>query len=220
MTDGAAVARSVLTAGVRAPRRRADRRVDHRRTGLRRRARGRHGLDGHARREGGPGADVIVVADGPGNLGTDTTWGVSALGSGNALNAVAALGGRPIPSPADQLRRRACATSGRLASFAHDPARRLPRADGRARAGARGRGPARTDLGRAARREARGAASARGGRRPARRWTSSPTAASSPARWAEASTTTRRSSSPRARPGVLAGRVAAGNRRWRAGGDA
>lgn len=43
-------------------------------------------------------ADVIVVADGPGNLGTDTTWGVSALGSGNALNAVAALGGRPIPS--------------------------------------------------------------------------------------------------------------------------
>ncbi len=44
------------------------------------------------------GADVIVVADGPGNLGTDTTWGVSALASGNALNAVAALGGRPIPS--------------------------------------------------------------------------------------------------------------------------
>lgn len=44
------------------------------------------------------GADVIVVADGPGNLGTDTTWGVTSLASGNALNAVAALGGRPIPS--------------------------------------------------------------------------------------------------------------------------
>jgi hypothetical protein len=43
-------------------------------------------------------ADVIVVADGPGNLGTDTTWGVSALSSGNALNAAAALGGRPLPS--------------------------------------------------------------------------------------------------------------------------
>lgn len=42
------------------------------------------------------GADVIVVADGPGNLGSDTTWGVSALGSGNALNAAATLGGRPI----------------------------------------------------------------------------------------------------------------------------
>jgi hypothetical protein len=44
------------------------------------------------------GADVIVVADGPGNLGTDTTWGVSALGSGNSLNAVATIGGRPIPA--------------------------------------------------------------------------------------------------------------------------
>ena len=44
------------------------------------------------------GAEVIVVADGPGNLGTDTTWGVSALGSGNVLNAVAALGGRPVPA--------------------------------------------------------------------------------------------------------------------------
>ena len=41
-------------------------------------------------------ADVVVVADGPGNLGTDTTWGVSALGSGEALNAVEALGGRPV----------------------------------------------------------------------------------------------------------------------------
>ena len=42
------------------------------------------------------GADVVVVADGPGNLGTDTTWGVSALGSGHALDAVEALGGRPV----------------------------------------------------------------------------------------------------------------------------
>jgi hypothetical protein len=41
-------------------------------------------------------ADVVVVADGPGNLGTDTTWGVSALGSGEALNAAEALGGRPV----------------------------------------------------------------------------------------------------------------------------
>ena len=32
-------------------------------------------------------AEVIVVADGPGNLGTDTTWGVSALASGHALMA-------------------------------------------------------------------------------------------------------------------------------------
>ena len=44
------------------------------------------------------GADVAIVADGPGNLGTETTWGVSALGSGHALMAAATLGGRPIPA--------------------------------------------------------------------------------------------------------------------------
>lgn len=42
------------------------------------------------------GAEVVVVADGPGNLGTDTKWGVSALASGEALNAVEALRGRPV----------------------------------------------------------------------------------------------------------------------------
>jgi hypothetical protein len=42
------------------------------------------------------GAEVIVVADGPGNLGTDTKWGVSALASGHALNAAEVLGGRPV----------------------------------------------------------------------------------------------------------------------------
>jgi Protein of unknown function (DUF3866) len=41
-------------------------------------------------------ADVAIVADGPGNLGTETTWGVSALASGHALMAAATLGGRPI----------------------------------------------------------------------------------------------------------------------------
>jgi hypothetical protein len=42
------------------------------------------------------GADVVLVADGPGTLGTETTWGVSALGSGHALNAAETVGGRPI----------------------------------------------------------------------------------------------------------------------------
>jgi hypothetical protein len=42
------------------------------------------------------GADVVVVADGPGNLGTATTWGVSALANGNALDAAETLGGRPV----------------------------------------------------------------------------------------------------------------------------
>jgi hypothetical protein len=41
-------------------------------------------------------AEVVIVADGPGNLGTDTTWGVSALSSGEALNAVEALAGTPV----------------------------------------------------------------------------------------------------------------------------
>jgi len=41
-------------------------------------------------------AEVIVVADGPGNLGTDTTWGVSALASGHALMAASTLKGRPV----------------------------------------------------------------------------------------------------------------------------
>ncbi len=41
-------------------------------------------------------AEVVVVADGPGNLGTATTWGVSALASGHALDAAETLGGRPV----------------------------------------------------------------------------------------------------------------------------
>lgn len=41
-------------------------------------------------------ADVIVVADGPGAVGTDTRWGASALNSGHALNAAEALEGRPV----------------------------------------------------------------------------------------------------------------------------
>jgi hypothetical protein len=41
-------------------------------------------------------AEVVVVADGPGNLGTATTWGVSALGGGHTLDDAAAVGGRPI----------------------------------------------------------------------------------------------------------------------------
>ena len=42
------------------------------------------------------GADVAVVIQGPGNLGTDTRWGFSGVAAGEAVNAVAALGGRPI----------------------------------------------------------------------------------------------------------------------------
>ena len=43
-------------------------------------------------------ADVAVVAQGPGNLGTGTRWGFSGVAAGEAVNAVAALGGRPVAS--------------------------------------------------------------------------------------------------------------------------
>jgi Protein of unknown function (DUF3866) len=42
------------------------------------------------------GADIAVVAQGPGNLGTGTRWGFSGVAAGEAVNAVAALGGRPV----------------------------------------------------------------------------------------------------------------------------
>jgi hypothetical protein len=44
------------------------------------------------------GADVAIVTQGPGNLGTGTRWGYSGVAAGEAVNAVAALGGRPVAS--------------------------------------------------------------------------------------------------------------------------
>ncbi len=44
------------------------------------------------------GADVAVVAQGPGNLGTGTRWGFSGVSAGEALNAAAVLGGLPVAS--------------------------------------------------------------------------------------------------------------------------
>lgn len=41
-------------------------------------------------------ADVVVVTQGPGNLGTGTRWGFSGVSAGEALNAVATLGGTGI----------------------------------------------------------------------------------------------------------------------------
>jgi hypothetical protein len=43
-------------------------------------------------------ARVAVVTQGPGNLGTGTRWGFSGVACGEAVNAVAALGGRPVAS--------------------------------------------------------------------------------------------------------------------------
>ncbi|MER6588100.1 DUF3866 family protein [Micromonospora chalcea] len=44
------------------------------------------------------GADLTIVAQGPGNLGTGTRWGFSGVAVGEAVNAVATLGGRPVGS--------------------------------------------------------------------------------------------------------------------------
>ncbi|QFG68658.1 DUF3866 family protein [Ornithinimicrobium pratense] len=41
-------------------------------------------------------ADLAVVVQGPGNLGTGTRWGFSGVAAGEALNAAAVLGGRPV----------------------------------------------------------------------------------------------------------------------------
>lgn len=42
------------------------------------------------------GADVAIVTQGPGNLGTGTTWGFSGVAVGEAVNAASVLGGRPV----------------------------------------------------------------------------------------------------------------------------
>jgi hypothetical protein len=41
-------------------------------------------------------ADLVVITQGPGNLGTGTHWGFSGVGAGEAINAAGTLGGRPI----------------------------------------------------------------------------------------------------------------------------
>ncbi len=42
------------------------------------------------------GAEVVVVTQGPGNLGTGTTWGFSGVAAGEAVNAATAVGARPV----------------------------------------------------------------------------------------------------------------------------
>jgi hypothetical protein len=44
------------------------------------------------------GADVTIVSQGPGNLGTGTHWGFSGVSVGEAINAASILGGRPVGS--------------------------------------------------------------------------------------------------------------------------
>lgn len=41
-------------------------------------------------------ADIAVVTQGPGNLGTGTPWGFSGVAAGEAINAAVAVGARPV----------------------------------------------------------------------------------------------------------------------------
>lgn len=45
------------------------------------------------------GADLAIVAMGPGNLGTGSRWGFALMEVAAVVNAVAAMGGRPIVAP-------------------------------------------------------------------------------------------------------------------------
>jgi hypothetical protein len=42
------------------------------------------------------GAELAVVTQGPGNLGTESRWGFSGVAAGEAINAAGVLGGRPV----------------------------------------------------------------------------------------------------------------------------
>jgi hypothetical protein len=44
------------------------------------------------------GADLAIVTQGPGNLGTGTKWGYSGVAAGEAVNAAATLNGHPVAS--------------------------------------------------------------------------------------------------------------------------
>ncbi|GMA84776.1 hypothetical protein GCM10025868_00260 [Angustibacter aerolatus] len=122
-------------------------------------------------------AEVVVVAQGPGNLGTGTRWGFSGVAAGEAVNAAGVLGGRPVASlrvsQADARERHlgvshhSLTAYGRVALLPADvPVPLLPGEPGRAghRAGRRARGTARAAPAgrRPARRAARGAAGGAG----------------------------------------------------------
>jgi hypothetical protein len=76
------------------------------------------------------GADVAIVTQGPGNLGTGTRWGFSGVAAGEAINAAAVLSGRAVAalrvSQADQRERHrgvshhSMTAYGRVAAFAAD----------------------------------------------------------------------------------------------------
>ena len=145
------------------------------------------------------GADVAVVAQGPGNLGTGTRWGFSGVAAGEAVNAAAVLGGRPVAVAAGQRRRSAGAAPRRVPP---QPDRLRP---GRAGPGRRGACP--TCPASSARRVAAQAAALASGTGWSRVSDRGPGRARCAAarcrcpRWAAGWTRTRRTSWPPPRPG-------------------
>ena len=100
----------------------------------------------------------MVLTQGPGNLGTGTRWGFSGVAAGEAVNAAAVLGGRPVGSlrvsAADPRERHRGVSHHSLTAYGAGGADALRHRGaglrGRARAGGSGRagGPGRALLGR------------------------------------------------------------------------
>src|SRR3712207_9128499 len=67
------------------------------------------------------GADVAIVSQGPGNLGTGTPWGFSGVAAGEACNAVTVLVGQPVGalriSDAEPRPRHRCVSHHSLTAF-------------------------------------------------------------------------------------------------------
>ncbi len=82
------------------------------------------------------GADVVVVSQGPGNLGTGTRWGFSGTSAGEAVNAAGTLRGRPVCSLRDLGGRPPRAAPRRVAPQPHGIRTRRARAGRRRRPGA------------------------------------------------------------------------------------
>ena len=117
------------------------------------------------------GADVVVVSQGPGNLGTGTRWGFSGTSAGEAVNAAGTLGGRPVCSLRDLGGRPARAAPRGLAPQPDGirPGRARPRRRAGARCCRRALGAACSSRRGRWRRERRAARARRGGHRRPRR---------------------------------------------------
>ncbi len=115
----------LLEARLRAPRSRAVGRLDHVRSGVRRRARGRHGVDGHAGGQGGDGRRRDRGGRWAGQPGHRHHLGRERPGERQRPERRRHARGPPDPRAPRELRGPARTPPGPVASLPHDPARRL-----------------------------------------------------------------------------------------------